>query len=201
VSGNVAGMTENFVDINGQPVETIVKELIQWGISLSDNQDNRTATILMKIANIKGNVTTIKDYEEAIELMAFRLVAEHKVLVGFTGNIQSSAPVKMGNLVFVMPDGPTVELLIDACDKGTLLGDITIVILYNQASSQNEVRQEIVFKNCRFTLLSSAENRTVGSFGYSNIEVDYRCMGADNQKTGSVSAGFNLEACALTSTS
>lgn len=195
------GNTENFVDINGEVVGGTIRQLIKWGSDLSDNQDNRTATILMKIANIKGNITTITDYTDAIELIAFRLAAQHKVLVGFNGNIQSSAPVKMGNLVFVMPDGPTVELLIDACDKGTFLGDITIVILYNQASSQNEVRQEIIFKSCRFTMVSSAQNRTVASFGYSNIAVDYRCMGTNNQKTGSVTAQFNLEGGNIVSSS
>ncbi len=186
---------ENYIkDIEGNRVEDLMPGSHELeSLNFSINDENRTAEILMHIEKLKGPVENIAGYSDALQLKGFEIGGNHGAIVGRTGSLRISTPVRLHNCFCMTPDSPIVELLVDACDKGSNVGEIAIVILRNaSATTQNKVTAEIKFTKCRVTMVKVGEE-TLFSFGFSAIELTYNPLKVDGTAAGVVSGAFSLE--------
>lgn len=154
--------------------------------------------ILLKIQDktkINGE-TQIKDHSNEIEVLSF----SHGVAMQITGDQSNTArtsgkPNHQDFTVTKYVDSATAPL-IDACNKGTSLGAITVLIGRNDSGSvipfiQYDLNDALVSSVSVGGGGGGKPQETV-TFNYSGIKWTYTVQGEDVTKKGNVAASWSL---------
>ncbi|APW44421.1 Hcp family type VI secretion system effector [Rhodoferax saidenbachensis] len=148
--------------------------------------------IFLKIESIKGQSTVAQaDYTEAIEVDSYSFGVSKALLTNASNQERQAGEVNFSEMTFSKTMDQATNMLVDACAKGTALGDVEVHVTRTVGATEELLVKYVLFDALISTV--SSQGSSGGQLPFDSFSINFTKITGDftGQKTDSTAGGVS----------